>query len=112
MVSFVVLFGLVIWWLGGPDAPEWYSWVLLAIMIALLVLFFPDRPSSIYDVTLPPLPFTASQPTRPSLVAGDQKLWLGWLFMAAVIVVALLAGWALAAFMAWLFPSLLGPVPY
>ena len=64
------------------------------------------RPSSI------PLPFTASQPTQPDTVDGDQKPWLGWLGMAALIVVAMLAGWALAVFMAWLFPSILGPVPY
>ena len=47
-----------------------------------------------------------------STTNGIDSPWLGWFFMAALIVVALLAGWALAVFMAWLFPSLLGPVPY
>ena len=32
--------------------------------------------------------------------------------MAIMIIVGLMLGWALGAFLAWLFPSLFGPVPY
>ena len=34
------------------------------------------------------------------------------LFLAALVLVGLLLGWSLGAALAWLFPSILGPVPY
>ena len=39
------------------------------------------------------------------------RLWLR-LWLPLVIILALLTGWGLGAFMAWLFPSIFGPVPF
>ena len=39
------------------------------------------------------------------------RLWLR-LWLPLMIILALLTGWGLGAFMAWLFPSIFGPVPF
>ena len=52
---------------------------------------------------------------RESYDARREATWVGAvmnLFFVVVIAVALLPGWFLGAFLAWLFPSWLGPVPY
>ena len=46
------------------------------------------------------------------LPSKPRRYWLYSGYMIVFVLLACLAGWALAAFMAWLFPSILGPVPY
>ena len=81
-------------------------------------MFSEEELEALHNIQVPGPQAGQHAPVDSNLVAGDRdaglllpKPWLGWFFMAA-LVVALLAGWALAVFMAWLFPSLLGPVPY